>query len=288
MRRTQAAVRIVNDLGIFGVTPMLFGATSPPLSAGPTQVTLDSTFNGGSGQFSRRVNNSLSYESPVWQGVQVFAMVSAQSAATGTSNNASAGKPRLWSIAANYTNGPLLLTAAYEVHQNFNTGSPVALPPFPYQGTDTGWQIGAAYQAGPVKVGGLYTYQSYDLGTFGGLLPAQDLKVSAWNLAAEWAIQGPHALRGAYTKANDTKGNSILGFTNGLFNRNANGGAGNTGAHQWQIQYVYNASKRTELAAGYIRLQNDTLGGYYLDGGTNFTALGINQDAFAVSMKHSF
>ena len=36
-----------------------------------------------------------------------------------------------------------------------------------------------------------------------------DLDVDTWNIAGEWNIAGPHALRGGYTKANDTGGSAV-------------------------------------------------------------------------------
>ena len=120
-----------------------------------------------------------------------------------------------------------------------------------------------------------------------------DAKVSAWNLAAEWAIVGPHALRGGYTKANSTKGNFCAAgqFAAGanciVGNRVYNGGGGGTGGSIWQVQYVYNASKRTEFTVGYVRVQNDSNARYGL-GGITAPGPGQNQDAVAVSMKNTF
>jgi len=68
-----------------------------------------------------------------------------------------------------------------------------------------------------------------------------------------------------------------------------NGGAGSTGGNIWQVQYVYNASKRTEFTVGYVSLSNDANAKYTL-GGLNAGAIqtGQNQNAFAVSMKNTF
>ena len=125
-------------------------------------------------------------------------------------------------------------------------------------------------------------------------------------LFRSWAIQGPHALRGGYTKANNTSGNSAAG----LFGSSAGGGlvanagAGQTGGNIWQVQYVYMASKRTEFTAGYVALQNDANARYSLGGLSTMScslvatggpstcsggpAAGVNQSAFAVSIKNTF
>jgi predicted porin len=211
-----------------------------------------------------------------------------------TLNTTVGSKPRMWGAAATYTNGPLYLTGSYESHSNFSTnpagGATMPGGPFgAYNGTDTAWTVGGTYQFGPVKAGVVYTKQQFDLGfgtgTQAGL--STDGKVSAWNIAGEWAIQGPHALRGGYTKVNSTSGTAGAAATLTVANRTFNGGLGSTGANMWQAQYVYNASKRTELTAGYVKLSNDANATYSL-GGLATPKGGQNQDAFAVSIKNTF
>jgi len=123
---------------------------------------------------------------------------------------------------------------------------------------------------------------------------ATDTDTQAWNIAAQWAIAGPHALRGGYTKADDVKGNAGTALVPVNFgaaggNLVANGGTGGTGGHIWQVQYVYNASKRTEFTAGYVSLSNDTNARYSLGGLSAGTIrAGESQSAFAVSIKNTF
>ena len=193
----------------------------------------------------------------------------------------------MWSVAGTYTNGPLYVTLAYENHSNFGANS---LTAGTYNGNDKAWHAGIAYQFGPVKVGALYVDRKYDMSANG----ATDAKVKAWNLAAEWAIAGPHALRGGYTKADDVTGNAGSALVPVQFgaaggNLIANGGAGSNGGHIWQVQYVYNASKRTEFTAGYVNLSNDSNAVYSLGGLSAGTIRpGESQSAFAVSMKNTF
>ena len=288
MKATIGAARIVSDTGLWGAGPMLFGNSS--------------TFNDNASSFawSRRQNNSISYHSPVFSGFQVLGMVSTPSTAVGLTTNASGGKPRLYSLAARYSNGPLMLTAGYEQHTNFapagaastaQTGGALAGVNTSYTGSDNAWQVGGTYQIGPVKAGLVYTEQKYDMGVQTGV--GTDAKVSAWNLAGEWAIVGPHALRGGYTKANNTKGNFCAAgqFAAGaqciVGNRVYNGGGGGTGGTIWQVQYIYNASKRTEMTVGYARVQNDANARYSL-GGITAPQAGQNQDGFGVSIKNTF
>lgn len=261
MKRTAGAVRIVSDTGLWGAGPMLFGnSTSTNGRASPTT-------------WSRRQNQSLFYDTPVISGFQGFIGISTPSDSIAATTNLSGAKSRMWGAAVNYTNGPLLVTAGYESHSNFQPAGGGA-----FAGTDTGYQLGASYQFGPVKAGLLYTKQKYEMSA------TTNADVSAWNLGAQWAIVGPHALRGGYTKANNTQGN----FAGGLVgNRVYNAGGGATGGTIWQVQYVYNASKRTEMTVGYARLQNDANARYNL-GGATAPAAGQNQDAFGVSIKNTF
>jgi predicted porin len=280
MKRTAGAARILSDTGIWGVGRMLYGDSS--------------TFNANASatSFSRRQNASLFYDTPNFSGFQGYVGVSTTGASIGQTNAASGTKPRVWSVAGTYTNGPLYVTLAYENHSNFGTNTTTQNGA--YNGTDKGWHAGVAYQFGPVKVGALYVSRQYDMSANG----ATDLKVNAWNLAGEWAIQGPHALRGGYTKANNTSG-TAGGGTNNAFDvgvsggtLTANGGAGASGGNIWQIQYVYNASKRTEFTVGYVSLQNDANSRYSLGGLSSFPGAtvqtGQNQNAIAASIKNTF
>jgi predicted porin len=70
-------------------------------------------------------------------------------------------------------------------------------------------------------------------------------------------------------------------------NRIYNAGAGETGGKIWQIEYQYWLSKRTRVSGGYARVQNDSNANYAL-GGLAIPRNGDNQDAFAVSIKHTF
>ncbi len=269
MKKTAGAARITSDTGIWGVGRMLFGDSSSYFdSATPTS-------------FSRRQNSSIFYDTPTFAGFQGFLGVSTTGGSIAQITNQSGTKPRVWGAAATYTNGPLYLNFGYENHSNFSPAGGA------YSGTDTGFQLGGLYRFGPVKAGLLYVRRSFDMGIVGGF--ATDTRVSAWNLAAEWAIAGPHALRGGYTRANNTSGSSAAGLTGaagGAFVANAAAGA--TGGNIWQIQYVYNASKRTEFTVGYVALSNDANARYSLGGLLAGAAAGQNQNAFAVSMKNTF
>jgi hypothetical protein len=133
----------------------------------------------------------------------------------------------------------------------------------------------------------MYTDRKYEMA------PGQDMKLGAWNLAADWKFAGPHGLRAGYTRANDTKGNfsGLLGANNAAIVGNA--GAGSTGASLWQIHYVNTLSKRTEATIGYARLDNKNNARYALGGVGGTTAAtapsaGNDQHVWGLSLRHRF
>ena len=280
-----------NDTGIFGTAFLLLG---------------DSTTTAVGGNrlgFKRRQEASINYDSPNFAGFQVMAAFTASQPSTGTLAGASNNKPRVLSLGAQYSAGPLYISGGYEQHREFAGAGLVA----PANSKDNAWHIGAAYTWGPVRFGGQYTRQKFD-----ATVPAGDgdVKVSAWHVGVDWRIVGPHGLRAAYTAARDVKGPTgpvfvgaggaqvltgplagpngslALGPTSGAGYRPAPGGG--TGADLMQIRYVYTFSKRTEFTAGYVRLDNDANAGYRLGGLGGAVRNGSNEDAWAVGLRHTF
>jgi predicted porin len=275
IKANSGGVRIVSETGAWGTQPMLFGGSSSFMdqAAGTT--------------FSRRQNSTINYISPVWNGVQLSGIVSTVGAQIGATTNATTGKARMWGAGANYTNGPLLLTVNYERHNNFNTlAQPTtnSTADTNVSSTDWAWDIGGAYQFGPVRAGVLYTKQYWDQAQFG------DASVSAWNIAGDWKITGPHEVLASYTKANSTSGNYAPLTGGGVTTigvRTFNGGVGNTGGSMWTIEYQYWFSKRTRGSLGYTEVRNDAMARYNIGGYTS-PAGGASQNAWISSLKTTF
>jgi predicted porin len=264
-KRTMGPNRITNETGLFGASFLLTGGAS--------------SFNGraSAGSFSRRQNNSINYDSPNFGGFQVMASTTTINDATGTLSATTGGKARLWSIGAQYSAGPLYVSGAYETHRNYFSG-----PAAGYTGNDNGWHLGANYTfGGNIKVGGIYTRQKFETSA------TADAKVSVWHLGLDWKLSGPHGLRAGYTKAGDMKGTLGAQVDAGSgVTRPAVGG--DTGADLWQISYVHALSKRTEATVGYVRLDNDRNSSYNLGGLSTPNSTGVNQDAFAFTVRHRF
>jgi predicted porin len=258
-----------NDTGTFG-TAFLLTADSTTTAVGANRAA-----------FKRRQQNSINYDSPNFAGFQVMAAFTSAQTSTGTLNAATNNKPRLLSIGAQYSAGPLYVSAGYEQHRDFaGAGGPDS-------SKDNGWHIGAAYTWGPVRFGGQYTEQRFDVpvGVVGG-----DVKARAWHVGVDWKIVGPHGLRASYTQARDMKGAAgvLVGTASGSGYRPAPSTTLDTGADLFTIRYVYTFSKRTEFTVGYARLDNDAGASYRLGGLGTAIAGGQNEDAFAFAVRHTF
>jgi predicted porin len=262
-------------------TPTLFvGAYDLGISGAAYLLTGDSTTDAvgaDRANFRKRQNNSINYDSPAFGGFQVMGMFSSSQPSTGTLNNATNNKPRIWSLGAQYSAGPLYVSGAYEEHRNYAGATG------PSGSRDKGWQLGAAYTVGPVRVGGLYTRQKFDV--VGGNVTAK-----AWHVGAYWTIAGPHGVKAAYTQAGNMSGvaGAVVGNPTEPGYRPAPTPGVDTGAKLYQIRYVYNFSKRTEFNVGYVKLHNDGGAAYTLGGLNAAHANGESQNAWAFSMRHTF
>lgn len=273
-----------NLFGVYGTDFLLAGGSTSMIG------------NTVRASFLRRQSNLISYDSPSFGGFQVLAAVStgqAGGAGQGTASTTAAvnGKPRVWSLAGQYSAGPLYLSTGYERHSEFGAAA-TAAPGLGDQ-DDKGWFVAASYTWGPVKFGGVYTQQKFQPSA------TTTAKVKAWTAGVDWKIAGPHGLRAAYTQVDDVEGNSTVPVAGANMTRPAaliGGVPGDTGATQWQIRYVYTFSKRTELSLGYVKLDNDAQGTYTLGGSNQGTGIagignvvgGNNQDAWATQVIHRF
>jgi predicted porin len=265
-KRTMGATMVSgNDLGISAPTFLLTGDSTTD-AVGANRAN-----------FRKRQNNSINYDSPEFGGFQVMGTFSSSQASTGTLNSATNSKPRLWSLGAQYTAGPLYVSGAFEEHRDY------AGPTGPNNSRDRGGQLGAAYTVGPVQFGGLYTRQKFDV--VGGHVTAK-----AWHVGVDWKIAGPHGLRAHYTQAGNMSGvaGAVVGTPSGPGYRPAPAPGIDTGSKLYHIRYVYNFSKRTELDVGYVRLHNDSGAAYNLGGLNALHANGENQSAWAFAVRHTF
>ncbi len=265
-----------NETGHFGTATLLTGHS--------TTIADGST----AGLFARRQNNLISYHTPSISGFQGMLAYSAVNAQTATQDAVVNKKPRLWSLAATYKNGPLNLSAAYERHNDSyvnGTGgatgtTAIGTTAATQAGDETGWLLGASYRfANKVTFGGMYTRQKAEVA---GL----NSRVNAWQLGVDWSLGGPHSIKAAYTNAGDHKGTSTV-----LQRRPAVVATNDNGAQMYQARYFYAFSKRTDFSVGFNHLKNEDNAGYRINalGGSGAGGqLGAKHTAYAMAIDHRF
>ena len=287
-KRTISPTNVAgNDTGLWGTAFLLTGGSTS---------TLDSSSRA---TFKRRQANSINYDSPNFGGFQVMGSYSSTNGATAFTSGVVNSKARVGSVGAQYSAGPLFISAGYETHNQFGPQIAAAVGAGGVPGVsdthDWGWHVGAAYTWGPLRFGGQYTEQKFEPTN------TSDAKYRAAHIGVDWTIVGPHGLRAAWTHAMDAKGGATIigGNTNTLFTGTYRpapcfspalataASCGSTGADLYQIRYVYTFSKRTEFNFGYVYLDNDSRAAYAL-GGLTAPNMGQNQGAFALSMRHTF
>ncbi len=250
------------------------------------------TPNGGGSasrhRFRRRETCLTTYETPRMGGFMVGAAVSCGNAASegqATGNNvdgAANQKPRLWSFAGTYVQGPLSAGLSYERHTDVGGTAPGSR-----ELDDRGWGLSAAYTFGAIKVGGMYVDRKWEMAVGG------TLKKKSAAVGMEWNIAGPHNLHLNYNWLDDTKGSCVGTAAQCSISPTTAGGiaaiGGDSGAQSYSIAYQYNLSKRTSAKLGYVRMDNDSRS-QAARIGTAATVLnaGDNQDAVALVVKHRF
>ena len=264
MKITMGNFRPFSTSGAFGMGQIMWNeATSG------TNGTI------GPAGFTRRQTNTWNYASPNFSGFQANAQFSATNEATSQTSASVAQKARMWGLSASYTNGPLIVGGGYEKHKNYN---PAAVATYT-GGDDRGWSAGVAYTfMGTLKASLMYTDTKYDTS------PGTNLTHKSYGAYADWAIAGPHRLRGGWSHAKDNSGN----FVGNVNQYTGNNGAGGTGADLYSLQYAFAFSKRTEVNFGYSRIKNDNNARYRLQTLGPSPTPGDKQDAWVIGAKHSF
>lgn len=237
-------------------------------------------------RWKRRESSLMYYESPNFNGFQVLAAVSPGNAAAdlpavdATTNP----KPRIWSLAGTYTNGPLAIGLGYEKHADFGAHQAAAVSGL----DDDAWGISAAYTfMGTIKVGFTYLSATYETA------PGRSMDKDTWTLGVDWSISGPHSVHAQYAYADDTSGNSTIsvGGNGGITAPLTAAGlpVGDTGGDALSLAYQYAFSKRTALRIGYVVVNNDSNTRSYRIGNTAaHIRTGEKVDTVAFHIRHRF
>jgi len=269
------------------------GAAIPGL-----QATCDAVeAAGGVGHpFWRRASQAISYQSPVFSGMQFKVLYQTDD---GKATTATSADPSLISTSLQWAGmgGRARVGAAMDRHKDFTSSG----------NTDTGWSIKGGYNFGVVDVGLAYESLKYKTTT-------SDCKTSNYGVALAVPV-GMGTIRASYSHAKAIEGDfgaapalpagTLWGQTNcGALNVAGTGGAGqpsaipnagNTGAKQYNIGYEHRFSKRTNVGLGYAVIKNDP-GAVFTwtgappinDGQSNTPKAGQDPSTYFISITHRF
>ncbi|MGB8338607.1 MAG: porin [Burkholderiales bacterium] len=224
--------------------------------------------------FDRRQRNVIQYWSPNLSGFSTRL-------AAGTGEDAT-NRGRILSGAVMYRNGPYYLSAAHEVHKNYQSSGK----------DDKGTRVAGSVKFGPVTVNAIGERLQYEPVT-------GDIKRNAWSLGTIYEI-GAGSLRAQYAKANNGTGSSAPGCaTPGQCKVGNVSNLADSGAKQWTILGTYGFSKRTTLYTYYTKIDNEKNGTYNFDinnfnpnpnalPGTNSTLAGSDRSGFSLGILHYF
>jgi predicted porin len=214
-----------------------------------------SKFTGG---FDARLGNSVRYDSPVWAGFNFSTQVSMRDSSGfadseipppatnpvvfGGDNGNHTQETRhayVWGIAGYYNNGPFQAGLGYE--SNIKVRGPNL--------NDWAFTATGAWNFGIARIAGVYERLDYDTVT-------GSLTRNFWGVGGTVPI-GPGALYAFWGRAEDGEGGSVDGTRVGGLTKGSQ-----TGSDQWEISYTYPLSKRTQVYAGYVKLDNAARAAY--------------------------
>src|SRR5947207_9819307 len=210
---------------------------------------------------------SLRYDSPVWSGFNFSSQVSLRDSSGFADNVGPSANPAnpivggdngdhaselrhayVFGIAGYYNNGPIQAGVGYERNvkvRNYN----VVPSPNQFYANDWALTITGAYNFGVVRPAIVYERLDYDT-------PTGSLTRDFYGLSVTAPI-GPGALYFFWGDALDGKGGAVNGERVGGLTKGTD-----TGSQQLEISYTYPLSKRTQVYAGYVKLQNEKNAAY--------------------------
>jgi len=211
---------------------------------------------GGVGHpFWRRASQSVSYQSPVFSGLQfkVLYQTDESKSTTTTGVNAAASPggvpitvdPSLVSTSLQWAGlgGRARVGAALDRHKDFTVAGK----------TDTGWTVKGGYNFGVVDVGLAYEHMTYKTAQ-------SDCNAKQYGVALAVPV-GMGSIRASYSVAKRIEGSYVGAQTtpsqNGSCGAVPAAGSDQNGAKQYNLGYEHRFSKRTNVGVGYAVIKND-------------------------------
>src|SRR5258708_35901924 len=247
-------------------------ASGTPAAGANSVCVTEATANGTA--WSRRINNSIQYWSPVFSGVQ-FKLMTALANYQSPDSSQPNGTPKMKEYSGNVTwaRGPLALAFGFDSHEGLrpipavNPPSPSVVPvngvPNP---KDTAVQVGAKCDFGMAQVGAGLEQLKYANNAVAGQ-PDTGMKVSAVVVNGR-VNAGPGQVWASWSQTPGGKSctqpalfNSNTGANNLTIGSAACGDAGK--AKMMTVGYDYIMSKRTKMYVAYNKIDNGISTSYY-------------------------
>ncbi|MFA6312280.1 MAG: porin [Sterolibacterium sp.] len=225
--------------------------------------------------FDGRAANSVAYWSPKFDGFGVKLAYSANEGKTATLD------PSLWSLAANYDNGPLSALYAYERRNDAFGLTVIQAASTGTASKDAAHRFGFGYMFGGTTLGALW--ERLDYNNTGRVAGVTSYKRDAWQLSLLHSM-GPHAFKLRYNQAQDGACSNVASIcsTKGL------------GAKSWTLGYGYSLSKRSEAYLFYTKIANRESASYTFgvagsaDVTTGTYGVGSDPQALGLGLRHTF
>jgi len=270
--------------------------TGTPVTAANGVCVTESTANNTA--FSRRINNSIQYWSPVFSGLQFKLMTALANYQSPGNVQFASGlpKPKEWSGSVTWARGPLSLAAGYDLHQGLRPNTTAGAVTGNANPKDTAFQVGGKWNFGIGEVGAGYEKLAYGDNAATG---AASTKMDVPALVVDGRVNaGPGAVWASYSKTSGGKSCSNQALTIGS-------AACGVEAKMLTLGYDYIMSKRTKMYFAYNKIDNGlkyvgttTVGTayYYIAGPAanagNGTAGGLQAGSdvttIAFGIQHSF
>jgi len=161
----------------------------------------------------------------------------------------------VFGIAGYYNNGPAQAGIGYE--RNIKVRN-YAVTGGTLNASDYALTVTGAWNFGFIRPALVYERLEYEVPPAGATVSSgmAKLKRDFWGVSVTAPI-GPGALYAFFGDALDGKGDAPDGTRVGGLTK-----GNDTSSQQWEISYTYPLSKRTQVYAGYVKLQNDRNAAY--------------------------
>jgi len=224
--------------------------TGTPVTAANGVCVTEATANNTA--FSRRINNSVQYWSPVFAGLQFKLMTALANYQSPGNVQFASGlpKPKEWSANVTWARGPLSLAAGYDLHQGLRPNTATNVTTGNVNPKDTAFQVGGKWNFGIGEVGAGYEKISYGENAVVNATGSNSTKMDVPAFVVDGRVNaGPGAVWASYSKTSGGKSCSNAALTIGS-------AACGVEAKMLTLGYDYIMSKRTKMYFAYNKIDN--------------------------------